>query len=403
MTDIPLCGKGFCVPGLLGVLALMVCFSTAARGANNITGSVHNQSRGEPAAGDEVVLLRLDRGMHEEARAKTDAHGAFTLNAQYPDKAYLVRVFHQGVSYDQQAFAGEALSIQVFDAAAQVQGVTGTIEILRAGTNGNLLHVSDMIEIKNESSPPLTQSGKRTFEMYLPANAKIDSVLAAGPGKMGVMISAAPVPGELGHFAVSFPLLPGATKFAFNYDLPYDGHAAFHTRLAYPLQQFAIMIPPTMKFSSSSRDFGPLATGNSRYQVQAANQLKAGEGPWFEVSGTGALPPLGDQTKSQARSQSLAVPNPTPSAPARAALPSLAGIDARLERTPPPSQSLVLGGVTSVLLAACVLLLWRARKPRNFSAAHTVSPQAQALERIHPSANTLLSPPICLPRRAVRK
>jgi hypothetical protein len=281
-------------------------------------------------------------------------------------------VVHQGVSYDQEASAGDALSIQVFDAARRVRGVTGSIEILRTGTNGNLLHVSDLVEIRNESSPPLTQAGERTFEVYLPAKAKISSVLAAGPAKIAVMISAAPVPGEPGHYTVSFPLRPGATKFAFNYDLPYDGHAAFQTKHAYPLQQLAVMIPPTMKFSSGSPAFKILATSNSRYQVRAANQLKAGEGPGFEVSGTGALPPLGDQAKSQARSHSPVPPSPTLSAPVRAALPSLASIDSRSKQTQPPSQSLVLDGMTSILLAACALLVWRARKARNFSAAQTV-------------------------------
>jgi hypothetical protein len=303
---------------------------------------------------------------------------------QYPDKPYLVRVFHQGVSYDQQASVGDALSIQVFDAARRVRGVTGSIEILRTGTNGNLLHVSDLYDIRNESSPPLTQAGERTFEVYLPAKAKISSVLASGPEKVAVMISAAPVPGEPGHYAVSFPLRPGATKFAFNYDMPYDGHAAFQTRHAYPLRQLAVMIPPTMKFSSRSPAFEILTTGNSRYQVRAANQLKAGEGPAFEVSGTGTLPPLGDQAKSQARSHSPVPPNPTLSAPGRAALPSLASIDSRSKQTQPPSQSLVLDGVTSGLLAACALLVWRARKARNFSAAQTVAPRARQRNRPQP-------------------
>jgi hypothetical protein len=384
MINLRLCGKGFCMRRLLSVLALLACCSTAALGANNITGSVRNQSRGEPAAGDGVILLRLDRGMQEEARATTDAQGVFALTVQYPDKPYLVRVVHQGVSYDQQASAGDALSIQVFDAAPRVRGVTGSIEILRTGTNGNLLHVSDLYEIRNESSPPVTQAGERTFEVYLPAKAKISSVLAAGPGKIGVMISASPVPGEPGHYAVSFPLQPGATKFAFNYDLPYDGHAAFQTRHAYPLRQLAVMIPPTMKFSSRSPAFEILATGNSRYQVRAANQLKAGEGPGFEVSGTGALPPLGDEAKSQARAHSTVPPSPTRSAPGRVALPSLASIDSRSKQTQPPSQSLVLGGVTSVLLAVCALLVWRARKARNFSAAKTVAPRARQGNRPQP-------------------
>jgi hypothetical protein len=375
MIELLLFAKEFCPRRMLSVVALLACFSTAAMGANYITGSVRNQSRGEPAASDDVILARLDTGMQEEARAKTDSKGAFTLSVKHPDKPYLVRVFHQGVSYDQPAAASETLSIQVFDAAAHVPGITGTIEILRTGTVGDLLHVSDMVEIKNESSPPLTQAGERTFEVYLPAKAKIDSVLAAGPGEMGVMISAASVPGEPGHYAVNFPLRPGATKFAFNYDLPYRGHAAFQTRHAYPLQQMAVMIPPTMKFSSRSPVFKILPIGNSRYQVQAANQLQAGEGPGFEVSGTGALPPLGDQAKPQARSQSPAVPDRVESVPGRGALPSLADTDARLKQTQPPSQSLVLGGVTSVLLVACVLLIWRTRKARSFSVAQTVGPR----------------------------
>ena len=41
------------------------------------------------------------------------------------------------------------------------------------------------------------------------------------------------------------------------------------------------------------------------------------------------------------------------------------------------SQSFVLGGVTAVLLAACALLVWRARKARNLSAAQTVAPRAR--------------------------
>jgi hypothetical protein len=198
-----------------------------------------------------------------------------------------------------------------------------------------------------------------------------------------VMISAAPVSGELGHYAVNFPLRPGATKFAFNYDLPYRGHAAFQTRHAYPLQQMAVMIPLAMKFSSRSPAFRILSIGNSHYQVHTANQLQVGEGPGFEVSGTGALPPLGDQDKTPARSQSPAVPNRVVSPPDRGALPSLANIDTRLKQTE-PSQSLVLGGVTSVLLAACVLLVWRARKARSFSAAQTLGPRSRQGNRPQP-------------------
>jgi hypothetical protein len=360
---------------MLLLSALLTCFSTAALGANDITGSVHNRTRGQASAGDEVILIRLDSEMQEEARAKTDEHGTFTLHPQYPDKPYLLRVIHQGVSYDQQVFADNVVSVDIFEAARTVPGITGTIEILRTGTKGNLLHVSDMYEIKNDSRPPLTQAGDQTFEVYLPADAKMDSVFAGGPGTSALMISAAPVPSEPGHYTVDFPLRPGATKFAFNYDLPYDGHAAFQTRRAYSLQQLAVMFPPTMKFSSRSPAFAPLATASNKYQVQAANQLQPGKGPTFEISGAGELPPLGDQARSPARSHSSAPPDPTSSSPGHAALPSLASIDSRSKQTQPRSQSLVLASITSVLLAACVLLVWRTRKARNFFAAQTVAPR----------------------------
>jgi hypothetical protein len=256
--------------------------------------------------------------------------------------------------------------MRVYDAVAQVLGITGTIEILRTGTKGNLLHVSDMIEIKNESSPPRTQASAHTFEAYLPADARIDSVLAASPGKISVVISAAPVPGEPGHYTVNFPLRPGATKFAFNYDLPYHGHAAFQTRHAYPLQQFAVMIPPTMKFSSRSPAFEALTTGNSDYKVHAATRVMAGEGPAFEVYGTGVLPPVQGQAKPQAHAQSP--PNPITSAQVRAPSLSSPRLASGSMRPQSSSQSRVLGALTAILLAGCVFLIWRTRKARRITA-----------------------------------
>jgi len=255
----------------------------------------------------------------------------------------------------------------VFDAAARVARVSASIEILRAGTNGNLLHVSDLYELKNESSPPVTQAGGRTFEVYVPANATMDSVLAAGPAKIGVLISADPVAGEPGHYSVSFPLRPGETKFAFNYDLPYDGHAVFQTRLVYPLGQLAVMIPPSMRFSSRSNAFEVLATGRSDYQVHTVNQLEAGDGPGFEVFGAGVLPPLLDQAKSKERSPSSAGGLPKASAPQGTVLPSFARVSSGVEQTRWLSQSLVLVGLTLVLLGACAFLVWRARKAQSAS------------------------------------
>jgi hypothetical protein len=349
---------------ILSAAVLLVFFSDGAMGAGNITGIVRNLSRDEPDAGDEVILLRVDHAMQAEFRAKTGAQGAFSLHVANSAKSYsyVVRVIHQGIAYDQRASAGDTLTIQVFDAARRVHGISASIEILRAGTNDHLLHVSDMYELHNESSPPMTQAGDRTFEVYLPANAKLDSVLAAGPEKIGAEISANLIPGEPGHYAVDFPLRPGDTKFAFNYDVPYEGQAVFNTRLVYPLRQLAVMIPPSMNFSSPSAAFEPLATGRSDFQVQTVSRLEAGEGPVFEVSGTGALPPLGDPSKSLAPQVSPQSTGPVIPVPGQPALPLPGRIDSRTDQAQPPSQSILLGGLTAVLLSACAFLIWQAHK-----------------------------------------
>jgi hypothetical protein len=252
---------------LLATLLAICC--AAALAAETITGVVRNQTRSQLTAADEVVLLRLDQttnnlGVQEEARVRTDSQGSFAVQVRYPDAMHLLRVIHDGVNYDQRVSIGDIVYLDVFDADPNVRGMTGTIEIIRVGTNGNLLHVSDMIEISNNSTPPRTQGGARTFEVFLPPHARLDSVLAASSGSgpragstsgtepIGMMISAAPVTGEPGHYSVNFPLRPGATKFAFNYDLPYSGSARFTTKSLYPLQQLAVMIPPTMSFVSPS-------------------------------------------------------------------------------------------------------------------------------------------------------
>jgi hypothetical protein len=337
--------------------------SLTALAANPITGVVRDQTHNRPAVGDEVLLLGLVHGAQEEARAKTDAQGAFTLESPDSGKQHLIRVIHQGVNYDQPVVAGSAITINVYDAAPTVQGITGGLEIIRAGTTGNMLHVSEMIEIRNNSSPPVTRSGERTFEVYLPAAAKIDSVLAAGPENIGAAISASPAGAEPGRYAVNFPLRPGATKFAFNYNLPYDGHAVFRTRNIYPLQQLAIMIPPSMTFKSrSAAAFQILPLADNRYRVEAAEQVKAGEGPEFEISGVGALPTVQAAVQAPMRppaasaALSPAQTRPAPLAPSAAA----SGLSRIPDLTAPSpwARWWPLGATVALLLGIGGFLAW---------------------------------------------
>ncbi len=304
--------------GIIPCAAILFCASQASFAAGQITGLVRNGTSGQPAAGDEVILLRLDRNPHEEARTKIDAQGEFTFDLPDSDHPHIVRVIHQGVNYDKPIADAGAVTIDIFDAAGKVLGVTGNIEIIRAGTRGSALHVSDMIEVWNQSNPPVAQASARSFEVYLPAGAMIDSVLAAGPDNIAASISATLVPGEPGHYTVNYPLLPGATKFAFNYDLPYNGHAVLSTKSSYSFKQVAVMIPPTMTFASRSPAFQALPVGSDRYHVEAAENISAGAALAFEISGAGELP-----ATHQPRP---AAPNPSAAAPISAAPAMAAGV-----------------------------------------------------------------------------
>jgi hypothetical protein len=373
-------------------------------GSAIIRGSVQNLTRGQPAAGDEVILVALDQGfdhgtgLRAQAPTQTDAQGVFVFQLRPPYKPYLVRVVHQGVTYDQKASAGDNLSISVYDAASKVSAITGSVEILRFGTriaaNQKFLHVSDMYEIRNESNPPMTQAGPSTFDVYLATNAKLDSVMAAGPSpsrdaaqeKIGLMISSFPVAGEPGHYSVNFPLRPGATRFAFNYDVPYQGRARFQTRREYGFQQFAVMIPSGMRFSSPSSAFQKLPTGDNEYQVQAVMRLKAGDGPAFELSENGFLPSV--QAKNQAPVPVL--PSSTTPTPTRGLPTSSLRPQSTSEETQPlwPWQVLT-GGLTLACIFLVVLLLSQARnqplalwRGKSAGLRDPARPQVPVLERL---------------------
>lgn len=360
--------------------------------AEEIFGQVRNETRLEMSAGDQVLLFRPEHAMQEEARTQTDSQGRFTLSVRHSDKSFLLRVVHQGVNYDVRASSRAAVSVDVFEAAAKVDDIIGTIEIIRAGTVGKMLHVSDMMELQNRSSPPRTQSGPRTFDVYLPPAARIDTVFAAGAGNVATALSAHPIPGEPGHYSVSFPLRPGSTKFAFNYDLPYGGRAVFPTRHEYPLQQLAVMAPPTMRFSSRSAPFQILPAGNKNYQVHAIASLKAGLGPEFSISGGGALPPVGSAIQAQASPPapppgSWATTQAQVAAPIQTQTTALAPArpDAAQRPEPTRSSSIRIKAILSlVFFATIAIALWRALQAKRVTARNASAPLAT------PQSTTLL-------------
>ena len=259
--------------------------------AESITGTVINKTTNKPAVGDDVVLIRLQQGMQEASRTKTDAKGRFTLDV--PDKGiHLVRVTHDKANYFRPAPEGtQSVEVEVFNAAAKVEGISGEADVMRIQTDesGKGLRVVENFFVKNESSPPRTQFSDRPFEFYLPEGAVVEGSAALGPG--GMPVQASPVPlGDPNHYAFIFPIRPGETRFQITYKLPYSGNFKFAPRMVMPTDTIAVMMPKSMTFKGGpSTPYTPV-TEDTTAQTYVARNVVPSEALDFTVSGAGQLP-----------------------------------------------------------------------------------------------------------------
>ncbi|HSA92915.1 MAG TPA: carboxypeptidase-like regulatory domain-containing protein [Terriglobales bacterium] len=262
--------------------------------AQTLTGTVRNSTTGKAQPGAEVVLLRMDQGMEEEARTKSDAQGRFSFTVADANLPRMVRVNHQDVNYFRQAPPGtESVEVEIFDAAAKVEGVRGIVNVLRYQADASGLQVTEVYGIKNESSPPRTWMDKRTLQVYLPAGAQIDNALAAGPG--GLPVNSAPVPmDDKGHYGFVFPIRPGETRFQLSYTLPYSGQLDIKPRLTLPVEHLVVMHPASMQFTP--------APGSAGFQqnmedqgalIHVATTVAPGGEPAYRIAGTGTMPEIG--------------------------------------------------------------------------------------------------------------
>ncbi len=261
--------------------------------ADSITGVVTNKTTNKPAAGDDVVLIRLAQGMQEASRTKTDAKGRFTLEIPNGDnQLHLVRVTHDKANYFRPAPPGtKSVEVEVFNAAAKVKGVNTEADVMHMETDagGKALHVVENFFVKNESNPPLTQFSDRPFEFYLPDGAVVEGSAALAPG--GMPVQASPVPlGEPNHYAFIFPIRPGETRFQLSYRLPYSGTLKFSPRVMTPTDTVAIMMPKSMTFKpGASSPYIPV-TEETTAQTYVARNAQPSEALDFTVSGTGQMP-----------------------------------------------------------------------------------------------------------------
>ena len=278
---------------LLTKLALcLFMVSAAAQAQTSIKGTVTNKTTSKPAAGDDVVLIRLSQGMQESTRGKTDSKGRFTLAVPDPGGVHLVRVTHDKANYFQPVQTGtDTIDIDVYTAEAKVEGIAGEADVMRLQTDpgGANLSVVENFFVKNDSAPPKTQFSEHPFDFFLPEGAVIEGSAALGPG--GMPVRSAPVPlGDPNHYTFIFPIRPGETRFQVTYKLPYKGSLNFTPKPGMITDTIAIMMPKSMTFKAANSAPYTSVTEETTAQTYVARNVSPSQPLGFTVSGTGQLP-----------------------------------------------------------------------------------------------------------------
>ena len=270
--------------------AVFAVLLSAIASAQTLSGTLKNGTTGKPAAGDDVILIKLGQGMEEAARTKSDANGHFSFNL--PDNGpHLIRAVHEGVTYHSMAPPGSSsVEVQVFDVAKKLADISVTADVMRFQAQGNQLQATRLFAVNNTSKPPRTQMNGQNFEFYLPDGAQIADSSAETAG--GQPLKTDPVPQkEKNRYAFNFPLRPGQTLFQIGFELPYSGELSIDPKSLYPAQHFVVMLPKTMQFSAGpGSGFEPRANPREpTATVQVASNTEAGQSLAFKISGTGAL------------------------------------------------------------------------------------------------------------------
>jgi hypothetical protein len=275
-------------------LALGLLLTGALAHAATVTGTVTDKTTGKPAAGDTVVLVDVQSGMGEVAKATTDANGKYTLK-EPGSGPYLVRVTHQGSPYFIAApQGGSPGDIPVFDVAPKVQGVFIEADVLQFEAENGQLTVNERYFVHNNSSPPLTQWSSKSFQVILPADATIDGAQAQRPTGLPTTLKLDP-DGPKGHYSFNFPIQPDDgekdTQFLIAYHLPYSSEKyTFTTQVTMPADNVGVLLPKAMTFVPGSGASFKNVPEDPNVQTFVQKSAVPGKPIEFTISGTGSMP-----------------------------------------------------------------------------------------------------------------
>jgi hypothetical protein len=276
--------------------------------AATLTGTVTNMTTNQPSVGDAVTLVDVQASMGEVAHASTDAHGKYSLK-EPGSSSYLVRVTHQGATYFIAApQAGASGDVKVYDAAAQVDGVSISADVIECETENGVLYVNERYFVHNGSSPARTLASAKGFEVVLPAEAVVESSAATRPGGLATNVQLKSG-GQKGHYFFTLPIQPSQgqkdTLFDIRYHVPYSGGKySFKSTEPMPADNLAVLIPKSMSFTGGAGATFKQYEEDAGILTYIAKNVLPGKSVEFTVSGSGSLPRDSQTTSGSTSTQS---------------------------------------------------------------------------------------------------
>src|ERR1700753_2267940 len=134
---------------------MLACVFTAQAGTLN--GTVKNGTTNQPAAGVDVILIKLQGGMQPVQQTKTDAFGAFSFNDPTLGTApMLVRVVYRRVNYHEPIPPGKTgANIDVFEPTDKAGAFTVPNHAVIIQPHAGELVVGEEYIIANKTTPPV--------------------------------------------------------------------------------------------------------------------------------------------------------------------------------------------------------------------------------------------------------
>lgn len=266
-------------------VCMMALLLATPAAAGTISGVVRNGTTGKVAAGQEVILIKLQGGMEAAATTKTDAQGFYKFDLpEIGGQPMLVRVVYGNVNYHQNVPPGRSVAdVEIFEPTATAKDLQVGQRVIAFQPDGASLIVGEQFTVHNHAKPPAAFAGQ--FEFQIPDGAELGQVSAWGPAGMPTVQGTVNM--GKGRYALNFPLRPGQNGVRLSYQVAYPGNAAKVAAVSpYPADKVVLMAPPTMQVASN----GFLSAGSEDGWSLSARDAVAGNAV-LEVAVSGSAPP----------------------------------------------------------------------------------------------------------------